>query len=209
MKIRLARTRGIAKNEWIESRRTFSNNQYYNPEYMNWGNLKVINDDILQPGHMVPKHEHKNFDILGYLIEGKLEHWDTCGNLNTAEPGEIQHMWCGRSIWHTERCISTTPARYLQIWITPEQQYFNTEPFYEIAVKSLDYGPIPIQFRQNISINAGNIAGNHTINTTNAYLYIVSGTVRGDDFTLEEGDGAYLTEPITAEFAAHILLFEQ
>lgn len=176
---------------------------------MNWGSLKVINDDILQPGHTVPKHEHKNFDILGYLIEGKLEHWDTLGNLHTAEPGQIQHMWCGSSIWHTEKCISPTPARYLQIWIVPEQKYFNTEPYYEIINKPLDYGPISTNLHQDIRITAGNISGTNSLNTTNGYLYIVSGSVTGNDFVLSEGDGAYLNEPITADFAAHILLFEE
>ena len=79
MIIRRANTRGIAKTRWIESRRTFSNNQYWNPKYMNWGPVKVINDDILEPGYTVPNHQHKHYDILGYLVEGALEHCDSNG----------------------------------------------------------------------------------------------------------------------------------
>jgi redox-sensitive bicupin YhaK (pirin superfamily) len=138
MKLRPANTRGKMKRSWIESLRTFSNNDYWNPKYMNWNCVKVINDDTQQPGGMVPNHEHKNYDILGYVVEGELEHTDNLGNVVRAQAGQIQHMWCGKSIWHTERCVGDTPARYLQIWITPNRD-LNTEPFYNIYNKSAKF----------------------------------------------------------------------
>jgi redox-sensitive bicupin YhaK (pirin superfamily) len=209
MKIRLSNTRGYLKNDMIESRRTFSNNSYWNPRYMNWNNLiKVINDDILQPGRLIPKHEHKNIDVLGYLVEGQLEHWDSEGNLNIAGPGQIQRMWCGKSIWHTEKCVSETPARYLQIWILPNEQ--DTEPFYELHNKGIEFGPLGFPMKQNIKISGGVITGEKSLNITSpSYLYMVSGTVTGDGFTLNEGDGAELDPGVlSGNFNGHIILFE-
>jgi len=210
MKIRPANTRGFLDVGWIKSRRTFSNNSYWDPNYQNWGNLKVINDDVQLPDNCVPNHEHRNFDILGYIVDGELEHTDSLGNKTRATAGQIQHMWCGKSIWHTEACVSNIPARYLQIWITPKQEHFNTDPYYEIIEKNTNYGPILIDLKQDMQINAGVIAGIHTLNIKNhGYLYIVSGIVTGDNFVLNEGDGAELDSNLTADFNAHILLFKE
>jgi len=211
MKIRPANTRGFLDVGWIKSRRTFSNNSYWDPKYINWGNLKVINDDVQQPGNMVPNHEHCNYDILGYLVEGELEHKDSLGNVQRACPGQIQHMWCGSSIWHTEASVGTVPARYLQLWITPKDSLKNTDPYYEIIEKDPNtYGPIAVNLQQDMNINAGMITGTRTLNIRNgAYIYIVSGTVRGNNFTLNEGDGAELYSDLTADFDAHIILFEE
>ena len=210
MRIRPANTRGHLQAGWIESRRTFSNNSYWDPKYQNWGNLKVINDDLQQPGNCVPNHEHKNYDILGYLVSGELKHTDSLGNITRAVPGQIQHMWCGSSIWHTEGCVSETPARYLQLWITPKQQYFNTQPYYEIINKTSEYGPILIDLKQDMQIHAGIITGTNTLKIKNqAYIYVISGTITSDNFKLFEGDGAELYNNLTADFDAHILLFEE
>ena len=208
MKIRYANTRGLYKTDWIESRRTFSNNMYWDPKYMNWGNIKVINDDILQPNKMVPKHEHKNYDILGYLVEGELEHWDTLGNIRRAKPGQIQHMWCGSSIWHTEKCVSETPARYLQIWITPTQK--NTTPYYEIYEKGPGFEQLNIDIKQKIKIFGGELQESRNILLNKeAYFYVVKGTAIGKDFSLSEGDGAELDPGLfSADFNGHFLLFE-
>ena len=210
MKIRPANTRGFLDAGWITSSRTFSNNSYWDPLYMNWGNLRVINDDVQQPGNMVPNHEHRNFDILGYMVEGELEHTDSLGNTIRAVPGQIQHMWCGSSIWHTESSVGAIPARYLQIWITPKQQYFNTQPYYEIINKTSEYGPILIDLKQDMQIHAGIITGTNTLKIKNqAYIYVISGTITSDNFKLFEGDGAELYNNLTADFDAHILLFEE
>ena len=177
---------------------------------MNWGNLKVINDDVQQPGNMVPNHEHKNYDILGYLVSGELEHKDSLGNTQRAVPGQIQHMWCGRSIWHTEASVGTVPARYLQLWITPKPELRDSAPYYEIIPKDPQtYGPIAVNLQQDIRISAGWVRKQTTINTARAYIYVVEGTIKGADFTLNEGDGAELDCDLTADFNAHILLFQE
>ena len=210
MKIRPANTRGFLDVGWIKSRRTFSNNSYWDPKYMNWGNLKVINDDVQQPGNMVPNHEHRNYDILGYLVEGELEHTDSLGNVQRARPGQIQHMWCGKSIWHTEASVGSVPARYLQLWITPKDSLKDSNPYYKIIEKDPDtYGKIAVDLQQDMTISAGWIRNNTTIKTSNAYLYVVEGTVQGNNFDLQEGDGAELDSDLTASFNAHIILFEE
>ena len=210
MKIRPANTRGFLDVGWIQSRRTFSNNSYWDPKYMNWGNLKVINDDIQQPGNMVPNHQHRNYDILGYLVEGELEHKDSLGNTVRAVAGQIQHMWCGKSIWHTEASVGSVPARYLQIWITPRVTLRDSDPYYEIIDKDTGiFGPVDIDLKQRMRIQAGWLDGTHTLNISNAYIYVVSGTVKGNGFELNEGDGAELSSNLTADFNAHIILFEE
>lgn len=207
IRIRPANTRGMLDVGWIASRRTFSNNSYWDPKYMNWGNLKVINDDVQQPGNMVPNHEHRNYDILGYLVEGELEHTDSLGNVLRARPGQIQHMWCGRSIWHTEASVGTVPARYLQLWITPKQENFDTDPYYEIINKTSEFGDLGITLQQDMRIRAGILS--EPISVTKAYLYVVSGTCSVNGTTLQEGDGAeLLNETVIPVDTAHILLFE-
>lgn len=211
MIIRYPNTRGYLKNNWIESRRTFSNNSYWNPKYMNYGSIKVINDDILQPGKMVPNHEHINYDILGYLVSGTLEHCDSLGNIVSAQFGQIQHMWCGKSIWHTEKCISATPARYLQIWITPKPGHSTTEPYYEIVNKGEEFGQLTINFKQDIKVSTGIISGNKDITIQDkGYLYVVDGSITLGDFELTEGFGVELNnEVISGIFNAHIILIEE
>lgn len=207
MKIRPASTRGILKAGWIESRRTFSNNSYWDPQYMSCGNLRVINDDVQQPGNMVPNHEHRNFDILGYLVEGELEHTDSLGNVNRAVPGQIQHMWCGKSIWHTEASVGQLPARYLQIWITPKPEYVDTDPYYEIVNKTSEFGDLGIALKQDMRIRGGILS--EPVTTAVGYLYVVSGSCSINGVELTEGDGAELAnETIIPLNLCHVLLFE-
>jgi redox-sensitive bicupin YhaK (pirin superfamily) len=205
---RPASSRGSASNSWITSRRTFSNNSYYDSRYMNWGPLKVINDDVLQPDKMVPKHEHKNYNIFGYIVEGALEHWDTLGNRTAAVPGQIQHMWCGRSIWHTERCVSATPARYLQIWLTPNRA-FDTNPYYELYEKGPEFDEIRIPINCDLKVSGGILSSNRAANRS--YLYVVSGSCAVAGQTLTEGDGGQIVQSceIIPLDNPHILLFEQ
>lgn len=208
MKIRPANTRGIMKKSWIQSLRTFSNNDYWNPNYMNWHCVKVINDDTQQPGGMVPNHEHRNYDILGYVVSGELKHTDSLGNINNAVGGQVQRMWCGKSLWHTEACVGDTPAHYLQIWITPKER--DTDPFYELHDKPVEFSPLNINIKQDIKITCGQLDGQQTWNIEKpAYLYVVAGSVIVNGVTLSEGDGAELDPTEYAvESTAHLILFE-
>jgi redox-sensitive bicupin YhaK (pirin superfamily) len=116
-------------------------------------------------------------------------------------------MWCGSSIWHTERCIGDTPARYLQIWITPNRD-LNTEPFYNIYNKSAKFERLNILLKQNITVSGGILE--ETVTSQNSYLYVVSGSCIVDGTVLTQGDGAELTQitEISPLDNPHILLFE-
>jgi redox-sensitive bicupin YhaK (pirin superfamily) len=206
MKIRHANTRGVMKKSWITSLRTFSNNDYWDPRYMNWNCVKVINDDTQQPGGKVPNHEHKNYDILGYVVSGELKHTDSLGNVNNARAGQIQHMWCGKSIWHTEACVGDEPARYLQLWITPKRG-LNSTPYYELIDKGPEFGPIAVEFKQDITVSGGILTTEYSVKT--AYLYVISGRCVVNGVELQEGDGAELDNEIIVPIESpHIILFE-
>lgn len=212
MIIRPASTLGFLDAGWITSKRTFSNNSYWDPKYQRWKSLRVINDDCQMPKNCVPKHRHDAFDILGYMVEGHLKHWDSLNNIQHALPGQIQHMHCGSGIWHTEASIGTIPARYIQIWvINPNfKEAIKEEPYYQLIEKGPDFGPIPITFKSGMKISAGILNGQHILETNSAYLYVIKGRITGKDFVLQENDGAELYETLTAEFNnCHLLFFEQ
>ena len=208
MKIRPANSRGHLDVGWIESYRTFSNNSYWDPKYMNWGSVKVVNDDVQQPGNIVPSHEHRNYDILGYMVEGQLEHRDSLGNVQIASAGQIQHMWCGKSIWHTEANTGDVAARYLQIWITPKDEYRDSTPHYEIINKAAEFGDIAVELKQDMRIRAGILS--EAVTSRNSYLYVVDGKCEIDGNQLCKGDGAEIVDyvTITPIDNPHILLFE-
>jgi hypothetical protein len=212
MIIRPASTLGHLDVGWISSKRTFSNNSYWDPRYKRWKSLRVINDDCQQPGNVVPKHRHDAFDILGYMISGHLKHWDSLSNITHAYPGQIQHMHCGSGIYHTESSLGPEPARYLQIWvINPDfEQAVKEEPYYQLLEKGTEFGPLPVTFKSGMKISGGILDGQHTLPTRSAYIYIVSGTVNGNGFTLTENDGAELDSDLIADFNnCHLLMFEQ
>jgi redox-sensitive bicupin YhaK (pirin superfamily) len=116
-------------------------------------------------------------------------------------------MWCGSSIWHTERCIGAAPARYLQLWITPGWD-LNTTPYYEIYDKPARFERLNILLKQNITISGGLLE--ESVTSQYSYLYIVSGSCTANGIVLNQGDGAELTEftEIKPLDNPHILLFE-
>ena len=172
---------------------------------MNYGPIKVINDDTQQPGGFVPNHEHKNYDIISYVVEGELEHTDSLGNVSRARAGQIQRMWAGSSIWHTEACVGDTPARYLQIWITPNET--NTPAEYQLYDRSAEFAPLPFQVKQDITIRAGMLT--EPVTTKNGYVYVVDGSCEIAGHTLTIGDGAEVdTDKISPLDKCHIILFE-
>lgn len=140
------------------------------------------------------------------MIDGKLEHTDTLNNISRASPGQVQHMWCGSGIWHTEKCISDIPARYLQIWF--KQAHFNTTPFYEIYNReTTEFSKLNIKIDSEFTVSAGFL--NKEYNVKKSYLYIISGSCLVGNTTLYEGDGGELdNETIIPVSSPHIILFE-
>lgn len=128
--LRGAADRGLTRTPWLDSRHTFSFGDYHDPRHMGFSVLRVINDDRLAPEGGFPTHAHRDMEIISYGVEGGLAHRDSLGNGSTIGAGELQLMRAGRGIRHSEFNASRSePARFLQIWILPEER--GLEPGYE------------------------------------------------------------------------------
>lgn len=128
--IRKADARGRASYGWLDSRHSFSFGQYYDPRYMGYGPLRVINDDHIAAGGGFSPHPHTDMEIVTYVVAGALQHRDSLGNGSVIRPGDVQRMSAGTGIHHSEFNASTTePVHLLQIWIEPDAK--GLAPSYE------------------------------------------------------------------------------
>jgi len=147
-----AETRGDANHGWLHSKHTFSFANYYNPERMHFGALRVLNDDTVAGGRGFGTHPHDNMEIISIPLEGDLEHKDSMGNVAVIKNGEIQVMSAGTGIQHSEYNKSKDAAvKFLQIWVFPNKK--NVTPRY-------DQIPLLLEDRKNklqqiLSPNAG------------------------------------------------------
>jgi len=128
--IHKANTRGRANHGWLDSHHTFSFASYYNPERMNFGLLRVLNDDIVAPGMGFGAHPHDNMEIISIPLSGELAHQDSTGNKKVIKTNDVQIMSAGSGITHSEFNNSKTDkVNFLQIWVFPKEQ--NITPRYE------------------------------------------------------------------------------
>lgn len=127
---RPAHERGKADFGWLKSAHSFSFGQYYDPRHLGFGNLIVINDDVVDGGKGFGAHPHKNAEIFSYVLGGALEHKDSMGNGSVVAEGGVQYMSAGSGVTHSEFNPSQTEQmRFLQVWLLPEVE--NTKPAYD------------------------------------------------------------------------------
>lgn len=229
IKIRKANERGHANHGWLESYHTFSFANYYDPNFLGFRSLRVINEDRVQPDAGFPTHGHRDMEILTYVLEGELEHKDNMGNGSIIYPGEVQKMSAGTGILHSEFNPSKTqPVHLFQIWILPdrsgvkpsyEQRYFDLENnqgnLTLIAAKNGEGDCISVE--QDVKLYASKLGMGSVLNyelkrDRNAWLQVVKGTVTLNDQPLNSSDAAAVSEEKTLEIKAtedsEILLFD-
>jgi len=147
-----AETRGHANHGWLDSHHTFSFANYYNPERMGFGALRVLNDDRIDPGMGFGKHPHDNMEIISIPLLGDLEHKDSMGNVAVIRNGDIQVMSAGTGITHSEYNKNTDRVgKFLQIWVIPNKG--NVEPRYDQI--TLNPAELHNKLQQIVSPNPG------------------------------------------------------
>lgn len=215
---------GHANHGWLEARHHFSFGNYYNPKRLNFGTLRVINDDIIQAGKGFAKHPHDNMEIITYVRSGAITHEDSNGNKGRTEAGDVQVMSAGSGIYHSEHNREHEETTLFQIWIEPNAA--NVKPTWdshEFPQQSSEHlqllvsgdGSAPLHIHQDAFIYAGKLKSGSVLKQTikhQAYVLVSSGEITIDDVILKKGDGAEIvnqkTVNISTDSDADILLLD-
>lgn len=229
MKIRRAEERGQTDWGWLDSQHTFSFGSYYDPDYMGFRSLRVINDDRVGGGAGFDAHSHRDMEILTYVLEGALEHQDSSGGGGVIRPGEIQLMRAGRGITHSEFNHSEVePVHFLQIWIEPDtpgltptyaKYAFDCEAARRgfVLLASRDGRDGSLQVQQEVDLRVSLIdRGVHREcplrPESQAWIHVARGTVSVNGTILGAGDGAAVAAAEGLSFlgrdGAEVLVFD-
>lgn len=226
---RKASDRGNTRLGWLDGRHSFSFNRYYDPEWMGFRTLRVINDDIVEPSGGFGRHPHQDMEIVTWVLDGVLKHRDSTGAEGELRPGEAQRMSAGTGVYHSEFNASATErVRLLQIWIEPaemgvspsyEQKEFpETERLNRLRViASQDGQEGSVVIGQDATIYDGVLESGVTVQHPvaagrSAWVQVAKGKVAVNGLALQEGDGAAISEEadvrILAGEPSEILVFD-
>ena len=228
MELRRASERGHAEHGWLDSYHSFSFADYYDPQHMGYGVLRVINEDRVQPGTGFGTHGHRDMEIITYVLEGALGHQDSMDNGSTIVPGDVQRMSAGTGVRHSEYNHQRGGVtHFLQIWIEPAR--LGVPPAYEQKhfaaaekrgrlrlIASPDGREGSVSINQDALLYAGLFDGTERARLEIAprrkgYVHIARGTVTVNGEPLEAGDGLKTASgPIELERGkgAEVLLFD-
>ncbi len=209
LKVRKSQERGYADHGWLRSFHSFSFAGYYDPAYMGFGNLRVINEDRVAAGAGFGTHGHRDMEIISYVLSGELAHKDSMGNIESIPPGDVQRMSAGRGVMHSEfnhKADQTT--HFLQIWIEPKER--GIAPGYEQKqfsdadkrgtlrlVASPDGRDGSVTVNADASLFAGLFDGEETASLAldpkrKSYVHLVRGELEVNGQKLSGGDAAML-----------------
>ena len=209
--LRKSEDRGYTDHGWLKSYHSFSFADYYDPQYMGWGNLRVINEDYIEVGGGFGDHSHRNMEIITYVLSGQLAHKDSMGNMKTINPDEVQRMSAGSFVAHSEfNSASNSMTHLLQIWIEPHVK--NIEPSYEqktipkakkegklALIASSDARDQSILIHADASLYAG-IFNEHQKgilklnHNRKAYVHLIKGALEINGHHLKSGDALLLED---------------
>jgi redox-sensitive bicupin YhaK (pirin superfamily) len=227
--LRTANERGRSHHGWLDSAHTFSFSDYYDPRYMGFGPLRVINDDRVTPGAGFGTHGHRDMEIISYVLEGALAHKDSLGNGSVIRPGDVQRMSAGTGIQHSEfNHSSTDPVHFLQIWVVPDRKGYPPgyeQKYYGAAEKrgrlrlvaSRDGRDGSVSLHQDVDLYATLLDGADAVEfelqgERLAWIQAARGEVRVNGQVLNEGDGLAVDEPgrlrLDGAQTAEVLLFD-
>jgi redox-sensitive bicupin YhaK (pirin superfamily) len=228
--VRRSNERGRFDHGWLDTYHTFSFASYHDPRWMGFRSLRVINEDVVQPGQGFGMHPHKDMEIITYVLRGALEHKDSLGNGGVIVPGEVQRMSAGTGIHHSEFNPSREqPVHLLQIWLLPDRR--GVKPGYGqktfgiadrpgtltlVASKGGRQGSIPIH--QDANVHAGVLKAGEPLTWQSpagrhVWLQVARGSLAANGTALRQGDGAWTSEAGAIELragpdAAEIVLFD-
>src|SRR4051812_12240805 len=226
--------RHFGDHGWLQTYWHFSFSDYYDPDNLTFGPLRVFNDDVVQPGGGFPMHPHRDMEIITYVTRGQLEHRDHLGNRGTVHPGEVQVMSAGKGIVHAEYNPSPDqPVRLMQLWVLPRhkglsprwaQKQFSKEQragkLLPVVTSTDEDGADTLKIDQDATIYVSSLkAGQQVTHRAGApgrkaYLFVIEGAVTLDGVTtLDTGDQARVEQTaaeltVKADRDAHLILLD-
>lgn len=227
--LRKSQSRGRADHGWLKSNHSFSFADYYDPDHTGWGNLLVINEDVIAPGTGFGTHGHRDMEIISYVLSGQLAHQDSMGNIKGIPPGDVQRMSAGTGVRHSEfNHAEGETTHFLQIWITPKQK--GIAPGYEqktipaakkrgtlCLVASPDGAQDSVAMNADAALYSGLFDGDEKVElilnpARKAYVHLIRGELEvngqrisgGDAFKIENESKITLTNGKDAE----VLVFD-
>jgi hypothetical protein len=227
--IRRSNERGHADHGWLESYHSFSFADYFDPHHVEFGPLRVINEDRVVPGAGFGTHGHRDMEIISYVLEGELAHRDSTGTSSVIRPGDVQRMSAGRGVQHSEFNNShSKPVHFLQIWIQPN--VMGIAPEYEEKrfepedkrgrlrlIASPDGTDGSVHIHQDARVYAGLFDGSQSGTLAvepgrRIYVHLARGQLTANDEALAAGDALKLTQVTTLDLSrgsgAEVLVFD-
>jgi quercetin 2,3-dioxygenase len=229
LRFRRAEERGGGNHGWLNTKHTFSFADYYDPKWMGFRSLRVLNDDRVAPANGFPTHGHRDMEILSYVLEGALGHKDSTGTGSVIHPGDVQRMTAGAGVRHSEENASKTePVHFLQIWIEPSARGLppsyeeKTFPFEDrrgalrlVASPDGREGSLTVHADANVygGVFGKDEATTFTVNEgRHAWVHVAKGNARIGGELLGPGDAAFTSTAGTIAIAgideAEVLVFD-